>query len=314
VHDNSITTYTDRTMAKSRFEYVRTFEPATDGGRLLPETYAVVRIDGRSFHRLSKEHEFRKPSDARALALLCEAAKCVMRDFQDIRLAYAQSDEVSFVFSRSCNLFGRRSAKICSTVVSLFSSAYAMRWPDFMREEGGSADVGEDQPMGDAGSAAGGAEGMVRRDGTTPANKFTVVPLRYPPSFDARVVCYPTLRTLRDYLSWRQADCHINNLYNTAFWAIVNRGGKTEQEAEGHLKDTVSSQKHELLFSEFGINYNDEPAQYRRGSILMYQDVTVPVTDSRTGELKERRTRQLQMSHDDLIGDEFWDTHPELFE
>lgn len=36
--------------------------------------------------------------------------------------------------------------------------------------------------------------------------------LKYPPSFDARAVCYPTLRNIRDYMSWRQADCHINNL------------------------------------------------------------------------------------------------------
>lgn len=32
--------------------------------------------------------------------------------------------------------------------------------------------------------------------------------LRFPaPSFDGRAVCYPTDRALRDYLSWRQADC-----------------------------------------------------------------------------------------------------------
>ena len=32
------------------------------------------------------------------------------------------------------------------------------------------------------------------------------------PSFDARTVLYPNNEILRDYLSWRQADCHINNL------------------------------------------------------------------------------------------------------
>jgi tRNA(His) guanylyltransferase len=30
--------------------------------------------------------------------------------------------------------------------------------------------------------------------------------------FDGRVVMYPSLVQVRDYLSWRQADCHINNL------------------------------------------------------------------------------------------------------
>lgn len=35
-------------MAKSRFEYVRNFELPDP---LLPNTYIVVRIDGRGFHK-----------------------------------------------------------------------------------------------------------------------------------------------------------------------------------------------------------------------------------------------------------------------
>lgn len=31
--------------------------------------------------------------------------------------------------------------------------------------------------------------------------------LQYPPTFDCRLVCYPSEKNLRDYLSWRQADC-----------------------------------------------------------------------------------------------------------
>jgi tRNA(His) 5'-end guanylyltransferase len=36
-------------------------------------------------------------------------------------------------------------------------------------------------------------------------------PLQYTPVFDGRAVCYPNAAVLRDYLSWRQADTHINN-------------------------------------------------------------------------------------------------------
>lgn len=35
---------------------------------------------------------------------------------------------------------------------------------------------------------------------------FPDTPLRYPPSFDGRIVIYPTERATRDYFSWRQAD------------------------------------------------------------------------------------------------------------
>jgi tRNA(His) guanylyltransferase len=45
------------------------------------------------------------------------------------------------------------------------------------------------------------------------------------------VVLYPSLKNVQDYLSWRQCDCHINNLYNTTFWALVKQGGLTQSEA-----------------------------------------------------------------------------------
>lgn len=40
------------------------------------------------------------------------------------------------------------------------------------------------------------------------SSHFPDTPLTFPlPTFDGRAVCYPTIQNLRDYLSWRQADC-----------------------------------------------------------------------------------------------------------
>lgn len=50
------------------------------------------------------------------------------------------------------------------------------------------------------------------------------------PCFDSRVILYPTDENLKDYLCWRQVDCHINNLYNTTFWALIQQGGLTNTE------------------------------------------------------------------------------------
>jgi hypothetical protein len=66
---------------------------------------------------------------------------------------------------------------------------------------------------------------------------------------------------------------HINNLYNTTFWALVN-GGMDPRDAEQELSGTVSSDKNEILFSRFGINYNKEPEIFRKGSVL-YRDVSI---------------------------------------
>lgn len=96
----------------------------------------------------------------------------------------------------------------------------------------------------------------------------THIKLQYPPSFDARIISYPTFEILHDYLRWRQADCHINNLYNTAFWAIVS-SGISEKDAHGQLKGTTSAQKNKILFENFGINYNNEPEIFKKGTIII---------------------------------------------
>lgn len=61
-------------------------------------------------------------------------------------------------------------SKITSTIVSYFASSYVFHWTSF----------------------------------------FPSTPLLYPPTFDARVVLYPSTTNLSDYLSWRQADCEMH--------------------------------------------------------------------------------------------------------
>ncbi|TGZ74938.1 hypothetical protein CRM22_000659 [Opisthorchis felineus] len=61
---------------------------------------------------------------------------------------------------------------------------------------------------------------------------------------------------------------HVNNLYNTCFWKLVQEGSLTTTEAEERLRGTLSSDKNEILFSEFGCNYNNEPELFRKGTTL----------------------------------------------
>jgi len=61
---------------------------------------------------------------------------------------------------------------------------------------------------------------------------------------------------------------HINNLYNTTFWAMIQKGGMSATEAEEQLKGSVSADKNEILFSRYKINYNNEPDMLRKGSVV----------------------------------------------
>lgn len=98
-------------------------------------------------------------------------------------------------------------------------------------------------------------------------SEYFDIPLQYPPCFDGRVISYPTEEILIDYFRWRQADCHVNNLYNTTFWALV-KSGLTESQAHSTLKGSTSADKNSILFDQFGINYNNESSMFKKGTVL----------------------------------------------
>jgi tRNA(His) guanylyltransferase len=256
--------------------------------------------------RLSKKYNFKKPNDPEALRLMNDAAKAVMSEVTDLVMAYGISDEYSFVFHKDTNLFGRRASKLNSTIVSTFTAYYIGYWL------------------------------QSNFDSLTP-------PM---PTFDGRCILYPTVGNLRDYISWRQADCHINNLYNSTFWSLITTNGMTNTDAETRLQTTTSADKNEILFQN-GINYNNEDPIYRKGTVL-YRDYELTaalegssdileavVSDtedatvrddflaqegragtaklSKRAEEKERKSKEragIRMEHCDLINNDFWHRRP----
>lgn len=198
-----------------------------------------------------------------------DAAVSVVSEFSDIFLAYGQSDEYSFIFRNSTTIFGRRESKLLSTIVSIFSSSYTFNWK----------------------------------------KHFPDKELLYPPSFDGRIILYPNFPIIRDYISWRQTDCHINNLYNTCYWKIVLEEQKSGKEAEEELKDTNSAAKNEILFSRFGCNYNNEPEIFRKGSTICRKEL---ITADQVAEMKDTKCSAIRLFHGDLIGDRFWTSNPAM--
>ncbi|KAK8009039.1 tRNA guanylyltransferase, partial [Apiospora marii] len=183
-------------------------------------------------------------------------------------------------------------SKLVSTVVSTFSAYYVYLWSTY----------------------------------------FPDMPLAPPlPSFDGRAVCYPSVQNMRDYMSWRQVDCHINNLYNTTFWTLIQQGRMGATEAEELLKGTLSKDKNEILFSKFHMNYNNEPEIFKKGSVVFrdyelvepgsdkigdtVDDLAEPLSQSKTQAEKDKKRRakaRIVVEHLDVIKDDFWDRRPWL--
>lgn len=238
----------------------------------------MIRVDGRGFHKLSKEYDFKKPNDLDALNLMNKCARKIMEDIPDIILAYGDSDEYSFLLRKNCQLFERRELKLITTFSSSFAAYYQFYWLEFFP--------------------------------TKPLQPHRV------PQFDARLVLYPNLSNIRDYFSWRQVDCHINNLYNTTFWSLVSLGGLSPQDLENKLIGTLAKDKNEILFREFGINYNNELEIFKKGTLIV-RELELEQQEANEKQMSKKQLEKLtkrykkaaiESYHIDIINnDAFWD-------
>lgn len=277
-------------MANSKYDFHKEEEQSTDL-RFNRGTYIIIRIDGHKFHEFSAEHKFHKPNDKRALDLMVESAKQVIKTYKGhIPLAYGHSDEFSFLIRSSSNLMNRRVFKITSMLPVIFATFYNSNWERFF--------------------------------GATSKIKYNAW-------FDARPKEYPNCNSVMDYFRWRQVDCHINNLYNTTLHALTGRyiryelisdnldlskpiyddgsGGEKQynlkltpirswlqddskflsaKEATAKLSKTVSSDKHEIMFKEFKINYNNELEQFKKGTMVVDTQPRDDVSDSGPDSIK----------------------------
>ncbi|KAM5501325.1 tRNA-His guanylyltransferase [Microsporum canis] len=115
---------------------------------------------------------------------------------------------------------------------------------------------------------------------------------------------------------------------------MVQKGGMSNQDAEQELKGTVSSDKNEILFSRYGINYNNELEIFKKGSVLfrdyeLEQVKRTPASIANTNDdrkwenvelsktqlekhQKLRRKANVAIAHVDIIKDEFWEQRPWL--
>lgn len=249
---------------------------------LLPQSHIIIRVDGRGFHKFSDHYEFEKPNDEKALLVINESAKQMIITMPDIIMAYGDSDEYSFLLRKDCDLFERREFKLITTFASAFSAYYQYYWTKLVPEK----------PLD----------------------------LERLPMFDARAVVYPNDENVMDYFRWRQVDCHINNLYNTTFWSLVLKGGLSTKEAENRLIGTLSADKNEILFKEFGINYNNVSEMYKKGTIYIREYTDFPLSKYMEEPTKAHLRRLLKRTkktgikeyHCDIIKESFWARRPYL--
>ena len=95
---------------------MRIYEESLDQ-YILPDMYIAVRLDGRSFTRLTKEIcKFEAPFDMKFRDMMVETVKSLMNVGFRIVYGYTESDEISLLFHPEDRTFGSKVRKINTTL------------------------------------------------------------------------------------------------------------------------------------------------------------------------------------------------------
>ena len=124
------------------------------------------------------------------------------------------------------------------------------------------------------------------------ASSHFSIALGKPATFDCRVSQLPNKELVCDYFRWRNQDSVRNALNAHCYWAL-RKSGIDARLATRRLAGMNVAKKNELLFSDFGINFNDLPAWQKRGTGLYWQSYLKDAVNPKTGKNVKAKRRKI---------------------
>ena len=223
---------------------------------LTRRTPVIIRIDGKAFHSFTRG--FAKPFDDILIKSIQNTSKYLCENIMGCKLAYTQSDEISLLLIDYEKLgtqawFDNNLQKMVSVAASMATMAFNKF---FMRE------VLEEEFEWKAGFTPQSVMIQERHQKyidnlKTAINKGAM--------FDARAFILPK-EEVNNYFIWRQQDATRNSIQTVA------QNNFSHKELQGKSCNALQDMLHE----QKGINWNDYPTVYKRGSciIKVYDGIT----------------------------------------
>jgi len=171
-------------MKTSIGDRMKKYEDATDYV-LVPRTPCIIRVDGKTFHTMTRRWVCARPFDTLLQSAMCQTAMYLCQNIQGAVIAYTQSDEISVgvvdYHTIDANAwFDRRVQKMASVAAAMATVSFNYCW------------------------------GMTRDRLEWPLEKHAL--------FDARVFTLPRDEVV-NYFIWRQQDA-VRNSVNMAAQSI----------------------------------------------------------------------------------------------
>lgn len=202
---------------------------------LTRRTPVIIRLDGKAFHTFTKG--FNKPFDEVMCSAMQQTMKYLCENIQGCVLGYTQSDEITLVLIDYQKLttdawFDYNVQKVCSVAASMATLAFNRQFQRQIVELS--------------------YNGKLDNDELTNSYKRSA---KVGAVFDARCFNIPK-EEVTNCILWRQQDAIRNSI------SSVGQANFSHKRLEG----LDSKQIQELLFQEKGINWNNYPTKFKRGS------------------------------------------------
>lgn len=222
---------------------------------LTRRTPIIIRIDGKAFHSFTRG--FARPFDDVLIKSMQNTAKYLCENIMGCKLAYTQSDEISLLLVDYEKLetqawFDNNLQKMVSVAASMATMAFNKVFVEnYYNFEG---NVAQEYEM----------EGRTEWvDKSEPYFSIYKQAINKGAMFDARAFILPK-EEVNNYFIWRQQDAARNSIQ------MVAQSNFSHKELQGKSCNVLQDMLHEKR----GINWNDYPTVYKRGScIIKIKDV-----------------------------------------
>ena len=223
---------------------------------LTPGVPVAIRIDGKAFHTFTKG--FKKPFDRVLMTSMQKTMQYLCQNIQGCVFGYTQSDEITLILIDYQTIdtdcwFGYQVQKVCSIAASMATMAFNRFFANEVANEimewrcGFTPQSCEIQEK----------EKMYQERLKSAINKGAM--------FDARCFNSPT-EEVANLIYWRQLDATRNSIQ------MVAQANFSHKELQGQTCNMLQDK----LFLEKGINWNNYPADCKRGAACIKEIVEVP--------------------------------------
>lgn len=222
---------------------------------LVRKVPVMIRIDGKAFHTFTKG--LKRPFDALFRNTMEKTMQYLCQNIQGCVFGYTQSDEISLVLTDYATIstdawFEYNVQKMCSIAASMATLAFNKFFMEEVTLQIKNFADDDTQPPEDF-------DYLLKLQ-----NKF------FQAMFDAKAFSVPKDEVCNNFI-WRQQDATRNSI------ASVGQVYFTQKELMG--KDCGQIQ--DMLFTQKGINWNDMPVRYKRGSCCYKEEQQKEMEDPR---------------------------------